>query len=461
MADRRSPVGGPVSGRLRGLLGLLAWGALLPSPAPAEPELLERIVAVVDDQVVLWSELELRTLLELQQQGRNPAFLDPVEVAGERRRVLEEMVDELVVVKKAQKDSIEVDPLQVEEYLNSEIGRMRASMAPGEMEQLLENSGMTERQLKARERKRIRHRLLYDQMVSQLAYQQYITRRDVEAFREAWLDSLPPKISVSQVNLKVTPAEEVRSAARERIDRIRQRLDSGEEFAAVARQLSEDPGTAAGGGDLGCFSPGTLTADFERAAIDLRPGETSEPVLTRFGFHLILLHEKREGEMCVSHILVRARTTEADQERVRDRLEDLRRRALAGEDFAQLARDHSEDAQSARQGGLWQILDRGAIPNSLIPFIGHLGLGGVSEPVLLDTGGHIFKINDDFATLEALVREDRVAVRMEEVIQDYRQEIHVEERLEDDWLWDPLRSEGDDPPPEDAVVPGEAPGEDG
>ena len=152
---------------------------------------------------------------------------------------------------------------------------------------------------------------------------------------------------------------------------------------------------------------------------------------------------------------MRARTTGADQERVRDRLEDLRRRALAGEDFAQLARDFSEDAQSARQGGLWQILDRGAIPNALIPFIGHLGLGGVSEPVILDTGGHIFKINDDFATLEALVREDRVAERMEEVIQAYRQEIHVEERLEDDWLWDPLR------PPEDAVMPGETSGEDG
>ena len=442
----------------RWFLGLLAGCALFPSRGPAEPELLDRIVAVVDDQVVLWSELELRTLLQLQQQGRNPAFLELEDVAEERRRVLEDMVAELVVVKKAQKDSIEVDPVQVEEYLNAEFGRMRASMGPGELEQLLENSGMTERQLKARERKRIRNRLLYDQMVSQLAYQQYLTRRDVEAFREAWLDSPPPKVSVSQINLKIVPADSVRLRARERIDRIQERLDSGEEFAEVARRLSEDPGTAAAGGDLGCFSPGTLTADFERAAVDLRPGETSAPVLTRFGFHLILLHEKREGEMCVSHILVRARTTEADRERVRDRLEDLRRRALAGQDFAQLARDHSEDAQSARQGGLWQILDRAAIPDVLHPFIGHLGLGGVSEPVILDTGGHIFKINDDFATLEALVREERVAHRMEEVIAEYRQEIHVEERLDDEWLWDPLGPAAADPAARQDSAAAEEPG---
>ena len=450
-----------MSGPVRRLLPLLACCVLLPARAPAAPELLDRIVAVVDDQVVLWSELELRTLVELHQKGRNPAFLDPSEVADERRRVLAAMVDELVVVKKAQKDSIEIDPAQVEEYLSAEFGRMRDTMAPGELETLLESTGMTERQLKARERKKIRHRFLYDQMISQLAYQQYITRRDVEAFREAHLDSLPPKVSVSQINLKVTPDDAVRLRAREQIDLIRQRLDAGEEFAAVARRMSEDPGTAAGGGDLGCFSPGTLTADFERAAADLRPGETSEPVLTPFGYHLILMQEKREGEMCVSHILVRARTTQADRERVRGRLEDLRRRALAGEDFAQLAKDHSEDAQSARQGGLWQILDRDAIPDPLGPFIAHLGLGGVSEPIILDTGGHIFKINDDFATLEALVREARVGDRMEEVIRDYRQEIHVEERLADEWLWDPLSPAGAGASPPAEAAPGAVPMEEG
>ena len=139
----------------------------------------------------------------------------------------------------------------------------------------------------------------------------------------------------------------------------------------------------------------------------------------------------------------------------------LRRRALAGKDFAQLAKDHSEDAQSARQGGLWQILDRGAIPDPLGPFIAHLGVGGVSEPVILDTGGHIFKINDDFATLEALVRESRVLDRMKEVIRDYRQEIHVEERLDDEWLWDPLSPAGAGPSPPEETGPGGASGEEG
>ena len=97
---------------------IVATLCLLAATADAEPELLDRIVAVVDDQVVLWSELNLRAQLELQAQGRNPRFLVEAELAVERRRILDEMVDELVVVKKAQKDSLEVDPALVEEHLD-------------------------------------------------------------------------------------------------------------------------------------------------------------------------------------------------------------------------------------------------------------------------------------------------------------------------------------------------------
>jgi peptidyl-prolyl cis-trans isomerase SurA len=420
------------------LAPILVALCLLAGRAGAEPELLDRIVGVVDDQVVLWSELNLRTQLDLQAQGRNPMFLPETEIVAENQRVLTGMIDELIVVKKAQKDSLEVDPTLVEEHLDVEFGRIKRSIGDVELVEMLERSGMTERQLKQRYRKQIRHRLLYEQMVSELSYRQFITRRDVESFRDSFATALPPKLSVSQINLKVTPADSVLERAREQITTIQNELGAGRDFAEVARQFSEDPGTATEGGDLGCFEPGTLMPEFERAAFNLRPGETSESVLTAFGFHLILLHEKRESEMCASHILVRARTTDGDGDRVQQRLEELRRRAAAGEDFAQLARDHSEDPGTARQGGLWQVLERESIPPFLVPYLTGLGLGDMSQPFFLEDGGHLLKVNDDYATLESLVREDRVGTRMERLIEDYREEIHVEERLGEAWLWDPL-----------------------
>ena len=433
---------------------IVATLCLLAATADAEPELLDRIVAVVDDQVVLWSELNLRAQLELQAQGRNPRFLVEAELAVERRRILDEMVDELVVVKKAQKDSLEVDPALVEEHLDVEFNRIKRSIGDAELVTMLERSGMTERQLKQRYRKQILHRLLFEQMVSELAYRQFITRRDVEAFRDSFAAEPPPMMSISQINLKVTPADSVLDRARAQITTIQKELDDGRDFASVARQFSEDPGTASEGGDLGCFEPGTLMPAFERAAINLRPGEMSEAVLTPFGLHLILLHEKRESEMCASHILVRARTADSDRDRVRDRLNELRRLAVAGEDFAQLARDHSEDPGTARGGGLWQILDRDAIPDFLKPFLAGLGLGGVSQPFFLETGGHILKINDDYATLESLVREELVGSRMEQLIEDYRGEIHVEERLDEEWLWDPLETATEQPGSEPTTAVG-------
>ena len=214
---------------------IVATLCLLAATADAEPELLDRSVAGVDDQVVLWSELNLRAQLELQAQGRNPRFLVEAELAVERRRILDEMVDELVVVKKAQKDSLEVDPALVEEHLDVEFNRIKRSIGDAELVTMLERSGMTERQLKQRYRKQILHRLLFEQMVSELAYRQFITRRDVEAFRDSFAAEPPPKMSISQINLKVTPADSVLDRARAQLTTIQKELDGGRNFASVAR----------------------------------------------------------------------------------------------------------------------------------------------------------------------------------------------------------------------------------
>ncbi len=413
-----------------------------PRPADAVPELLDRIVAVVDDQVILWSELNLRLSLELQQQGLT--YLGPEEIDRRRQRTLTEMIDEQVVVLKARKDSLEIDYSRVDELLNAELGRIKDSIDPAEFEDMLERTGISERQLKTRYRKQIQNRMLYEQMLGQLAYRTFITRGDVEEFRNAHADTLPFRISISQINIKVSPSQEVLTASMARISRIEEEIDAGGDFSELARIYSEDPGTAAAGGDLGCFEFGMLMPEFEMAALELKPEEISHPVRTKHGFHLIRLHEKREDELCASHILVRSRITADDRERTLARLSELRQRAMTGEDFAPLAKEFSEDLQSARAGGLWQILDSRQIPTFLQPHIGHLKLGEVSQPFLLEEDGHILKINDDHPTLEGLVREVRMNELMVELIEDFKKEIHLENRLdEEQFLWDPREAGSD------------------
>lgn len=414
---------------------ILGLGAAL--PAGAAPELLDRIVAVVDNQVILWSEVNFRVLQELQERGyrQQPK---PEELARLRQRALEAMVDENVLVLKAQKDSLQVDESQVEGILGQRLQEIKSGMPAAEFANMLEQAGLSERQLKTRYRKDIRHNLLADQLRSQLAMRLYIGRKDVEAYRQSYQDSLPPRLSLSKISIKVKPAPEVLAGARAKIDEVNQKLQAGESFAALARQYSEDPGTATNGGDLGCFKSGQLVAEFEEAARQLKPGQISEPVLTPYGYHLIQLREKREEEVCASHILARAPMDQHDRERTAAQLEDLRQRAMAGGDFAQLAREYSEDPASASRGGLWQILPSNQLPAFIQPYVGHLKLGEVSEPFFLEDSGHLLKINDDQATIENLVREERLEAAMRRLIEDFKQQIHIEQRLAPEFLHQPV-----------------------
>jgi len=421
------------------LSALCAALLFAPGAALGAPELIDRIVATVDNQTILWSELNYRLRFEAEQRGLS-SFVEPGRLEALRREVLEDMVDEQVLILKAQKDSVQIDPNEVEEMLVQQFQLARSNMDDGEFERMLDRVGLSERQLKARYRKEIRHRLLSRQMRAVVAYRVHVSHRDVEAFRQAHRDTLPTQISLSHILLQIKPSDEVLGEKLARIGELQALLAAGGDFAEVARAHSEDPGSAAHGGDLGCFSAGTMVPEFEEAAFALKPGETSEPVLSPYGYHLIKLREKREDALCANHILVLARTGEGDKDATRDELVDLQRRARAGEDFSQLARQHSDNPQSAMQGGLWGSFPREQIPEFLQPYLRGLRLGEISEPFFLEEGGHIIRINDDQAALEGLIRESRTEEAMRELIEEYRQQIHIETRLDED----DLRRPGDD-----------------
>ena len=399
-------------------------------------ELIDRIVASVDNYVILWSELNYRLRFEMEALNLT-VYSPPDSINALRLQVLEDMVDEQVLILKAQKDSVQVDPTEIEEMLGQQFRMARSNMSDSEFEEMLERVGLTERQLKRRYRKEIRHRLLYRQMRSIVSFRQHITHREVEAFRQTLGDTLPLQISLSHIRAKIRPSDNVLAEKRARAKEIEERLQNGDNFADLAREISEDPGSASNGGDLGCFKAGTLVPEFEEVAFELKQGERSGPVLSPYGYHIIQLDEKREDAICASHILVLAQTVEGDKEHAEERLHELRRRFLSGEDFAALARAHSDDTNSAMQGGLWGTFPRDQIPTFLKPYINGLKLGEVSEPFFLQGEGFLFKINDDQATLEGLIRESRTEQAMRDLIRDYRQQIHIETRLDGDYLREP------------------------
>jgi peptidyl-prolyl cis-trans isomerase SurA len=405
------------------------------SPA-SSAELIDRIVASVDHHVILWSELNYRLRFEMETQGISP-YAPQKQIDNLRTDLLESMVDEKVLILKAQKDSLQIDPSEVEDMLSQQFNLARNNLSDTEFDEMLSRIGLNERQLKARYRTEIRHRLLYRQMRSLVSYRQHITHKDVETYRKTIGDTLPEQISLSNIRLAVRPDSSVLTSKLQTAENLYQRLAEGEVFEKIATETSEDPGSARNGGNLGCFERGTLVPEFEEAAFKLNEKEISKPVLSQYGYHLILLNEKRENAICASHILISAQTTELDKSRAQKKMESLRKRSLEGEDFGELARTYSDDPNSSLQGGLWGTFPKDQIPAFLNPYIQNLKLGQVSEPFFLQGDWFIFKLNDDQSTIEAIIREIRTEQAMNKMIREYREQIHIETRLENEFLREP------------------------
>ncbi len=408
------------------VFSVLTMGAAI--EAFARPELLDRIVAVVDDEIILWSELNFRLRITAEQEGLS-TFGESERLTALREEILESMIDEQVLLLKAERDSIAVDESKVDEILREQYGAIKRDLGSEGFKTMLDRAGLSERQLRSRYRKEIRHSLLYQEMLRHLAFRLHITHKEIKAFRAHHAHSLPERLSFSRIKVNLKPDSTALESQLGTLATIKRKLAEGESFASLARQYSEDPGTASEGGNLGCFGTGQLVPPFEEAAFELKPGETSEPVLTRYGYHVIQLHEKREDALCASHILLRSSITDQDRKRATEQLLTLRQRASTGEDFAQLAREHSEEPQTAMRGGFWEVVPRDQLPPFLAPYVKNLNLGDISEPFFLEEGGFIVKINDDQSTLESLIREDRLSDSMRQTIDEFKTKIHVDKRL--------------------------------
>ena len=219
-----------------------------------------------------------------------------------------------------------------------------------------------------------------------------------EAYQRKGMEVRASHILVS-VEDNATPADTL--AAWNRIQGIRARVTSGEDFEAVARSKngSDDPSAASNGGDLGWFTAFQMVYPFECAAFNTPEGEVSTVVRTRFGYHILNVVGKRKarGEVQVAHIMVRM-PSDAPQDQVANaegRIQEVKRLLLSGESFESLALKYSEDPSTANKGGLLPWFGTGKMVESFEDAA--FGLeepGDLAGPVRTDYGFHLLKLMD-------------------------------------------------------------------
>ncbi|MBT9391902.1 peptidylprolyl isomerase [Hymenobacter sp. NST-14] len=231
--------------------------------------------------------------------------------------------------------------------------------------------------------------------------QPYLTEKSVtdQLVREAY-DRMSQEISASHILVRLMPdaAPKDTLAAYQKVMALRQRIAGGEDFNQVARQASEDPSARENGGKLGYFTAMQMVYPFESAAYATPAGQVSQPVRTRFGYHLIKVNDVRQaqGEIKVAHLMIRATPgmPAADSVTARKKVDELYNRLTKrGENWEKLVTQFSEDAGSAANGGELPAFGTGRMIPSFEEAAFKLQKpGDLAPPVQTPYGWHIIRL---------------------------------------------------------------------
>jgi len=419
------------------LIILVAMAAI-----PARAESLDRIVAVVDKEIILESELESQ-LQMLAMQNRldlsNRAYKDSL-----ANLLLDRMIEDKVILVEAERDtSISVTNKEVEAALNSQIDRIKSQFSSEDaFLTQLQAEGLTLKDLRNQYRDEIRNQLLKEKLIQKRLEKVRVSSGEVKEFYEAHRDSLPEKpagVRLAHILLNTQPGRETEDSLFQYASLIRRKAMEGEDFAMLARTYSEDP-SSENGGDLGWFSRGQMVAEFEEAAFILQPGQISEVVRTQFGYHIIKCTGRREDKIRASHILIRVAPSQKDMEAKLALADSLYALIQKGADFGELAKQYSDDENSNRQGGELGWYGADDLLPAFREALAQIDIGQVSHPAASDFGIHLVKLEerresspidpkDDYDTLQEMARRDKTQKQLEEWISRISEGLYIDKRL--------------------------------
>ncbi len=371
-------------------------------------EELDKIVAVVDDNIILKSELQ-QFAYSFAMQNK----IDPLKEGDKFNAILQKTLDDMIIQKvlfvKAKEDSIEVSEKQINSVLENQINDMIAQL--GSEEKVEEYFGSSLRQIRREFRDEVEERLLVQKLRETKSFETQISRREVEQFYSTFRDSLPElkeAVKISHILVKVEPNEEAVIAATKTANEVLARIEKGEDFGELAKQFSDDPGSAARGGSLGLVQRGEFVKEFEEVAFNLKPGEISGIVQSQFGLHIIQLIKKLGEKINTRHVLIGLKPTAEDEKRTAKTLNDLRKRLVAGElTFEEAVEKYSKDETSKDKAGDlgWFDMEEFRIPAFKTAIVG-LKAGDISDPTKTQFGLHLVRLDVKRATRGLEIKKD-------------------------------------------------------
>ena len=333
----------------------LALLALTATPVAATAQIgmndvVDRLVAVVGDSTVLQTQID-EEIQRIRLQGTEVPQPGTPGYAELSQSVLDGLVNRLLVIQAAAKDSlIQTDEATIDQRVATQIDQLALQMGgQPALQQALAGEGLTlaeYREMMKNEARQQQIQQLFYQLRLRDATPAEVTEDELLArFQDARanLQQRPKLVTIRQVVLQPEASPSAKDTARVEAEALLVRVQAGEDFATLATEFSDDPGTRELGGDLGWFRRGRMVREFEDAAFNMLPGEVSDVIETDFGFHIIKVERIRSGERSARHILVVPERTESDLRRTRDTAEEIRRALESGRPIDELADEHEAE----------------------------------------------------------------------------------------------------------------------
>lgn len=414
------------------------------APAPATFP-VDRVVAVVGDQVILWSDV-----MNSINQQRAAGLQLPPDSAGQlalAKDALSALVDEEILVQKAKLLKVEVTPDEVNRSVDDQVKRVRGQFqTEDEFKTEIKNAGFGTPE----EYRRTLYEQFYRRALQQRAFEvlrktavgRNVSEAEIqESFdrNKSQLQTAPATVTFRQIVIAPKPSPDAKKRARAKADSLLVEIRKGGDFEQIAKRESMDPASKPQGGDLGWNRRGAMVPEFERVMFALPPGQISGVFESPFGFHIVRVDRVQAAEVKARHILISPAIDSADIAAARAEGDTVAAQMLAGAAFDSLVAKHHDPAE---EKGILQPFVRDSLPASYATAIAGKKAGEVAGPFELASPRgskwavvQLVSVNEagqfDEAEVKDRIRTQLVAERATRaLLDDLRKQTYVSVRLE-------------------------------
>jgi len=423
------------------ILRLFCFTSILTNLLFAQPVVVDKVIAVVDNEIILQSELEFQISIFATQRGMDPKSPEL------KTQILNSMIDEKLVYAQAELDSIVITDEEINQRIDYQIKMLQQQY--GTIASIESMYGMSIEKIKRELREDVRKNLMVQRLREKNFAPIEASRREVEEFYTTFKDSLgmiPEKVHIFHIFRNPKTTDRLKKQYRDFAQAVLDSIKQGASFEDMATKYSEDPGSKTFGGDLGFVKKGVFYPQFEAAAFALEVGEISNIIETPVGYHIIELLEKRGESIHTRHILFKFKTDEgADLETITF-LTEIRDSVINGiKTFQFYAKKYSEDKETAPFNGDLGTFYINQLDKNLLDIVSKMKQDEISFPKRIDYGQGIYgyhivylqsripqhppSLEEDYAELKRLADEYKKQKQYDAWVASLRDKIYWEVRI--------------------------------